>query len=50
MVHNITSQFYVVLGRSREAVPPVLLLWGGGDEADRSDQSEAEERGIGVLV
>jgi len=38
MVHSIASQLHYILGRSREAVPPVLLLWYRRDEADQFDQ------------
>ena len=44
MVHNIASQLHNILGPSREAFPPVLLLWHRGDEVVRFDQLEAKER------
>ena len=44
VVYHASSQFYIILGRSEEAVSLVLLLWHVRDEVDRSDQSKAEER------
>ena len=43
MVHDIASQLHYILGRSGETIPPVLLFWYRGDEADRFDQLEAKE-------
>ena len=47
VVLDVASQLHNILGRSREAIPPVLLLWYRRDEADQFDQLETKERWIG---
>ena len=49
LVYYASSKFYLILGWSGKAIPPVPLLWNYRIEVDRSDKLEAKEWWVSVF-